>query len=237
VTKVIMPVTGATEWTLADGSNHPTGYWAEELVAAHKTFRDAGWEVQIATPGGVTPTVDANSLAPEYAGADEATIAQLKQYLDGLGDALARPSKLEDVDADEFDVLFAPGGHGPMQDLASSGPMGRLLITMVDAGKPVAAVCHASAALLSADRPDGSWAFDGYRLTGFSNAEEEAIGLAPLAAWLLEDRLRERGASYESGELWAPHVVTDRNLHTGQNPASSRPLAEHVVAAVGAAVV
>lgn len=232
-----MPVTGATEWTLADGSNHPTGFWAEELVAAHKTFRDAGWEVEIATPGGVTPSVDENSLKPEYTGADDAAIGRLKQYLDDLGDELAKPSKLEDVDADEFDVLFAPGGHGPMQDLAHSAAMGGLLINMLDADKTVSAVCHASAALLSADRPDGSWAFDGYRLTGFSNAEEEAIGLAPVAAWLLEDRLRERGGRYESGEMWAPFIVTDRNLHTGQNPASSGPLAEHLVATVRAAVV
>jgi putative intracellular protease/amidase len=237
LTKVLMPVTGATEWTLADGSNHPTGFWAEELVAAHEIFRDAGWEVQIATPGGVTPRVDANSLAPEYTGADEAAIAALKQYLASLGDDLAKPSRLEDVDPDGFDVLFVPGGHGPMQDLATSEAMGGLLLNMLDADKTVASVCHASAALLSADRPDGSWAFDGYRLTGFSNAEEEAIGLAPLAAWLLEDRLRERGGQYESGEMWAPYIVTDRNLHTGQNPASSGPLSEHLVAVVSATVV
>jgi putative intracellular protease/amidase len=232
-----MPVTGATEWTLADGSNHPTGFWAEELVAAHRAFNDAGWDVQIATPGGVTPSVDANSLAPEYTGMDDAGIAELTRYLDDLGDALARPSKLEEIDPDGFDLLFVPGGHGPMQDLANSAAMGGLLINMLDAGKPVATVCHASAALLSADRPDGSWAFEGYRLTGFSNAEEEAIGLAPLAAWLLEDDLRERGGQYESGEMWAPYIVTDRNLHTGQNPASSRPLAEHLVAVVKTAVV
>jgi putative intracellular protease/amidase len=231
-----MAVTGATEWTLADGSKHPTGFWAEELIAAHKTFRDAGWEVTIATPGGVTPQVDANSLSPEYTGLDEAGIGQLKQYLDNMGGDLGSTAKLESVDPEGYDVLFLPGGHGPMEDLASSPVMGGILINMLDAGKTVAAVCHASAALLSGERADGTWAFDGYRVTGFSNAEEEAIGLAPKAKWLLEDRLRDRGGLYESGEMWAPYLVTDRNLHTGQNPASSGPLAEHLVTNVSAAV-
>jgi putative intracellular protease/amidase len=230
-----MVVSGAHAWTLADGSSHPTGFWAEELVAAHRTFRDADWTVQIATPHGATPQVDANSLAPEYTGADKATLAELKSSLDSLSDELDRPAVLEHVDPLSYDVLFLPGGHGPMEDLAVSPRMGEVIIQMLDAGKPVAAVCHASAALLSADRSDGSWALEGYRLTGFTNAEERAVGLAPLAAWLLEDRLRERGGLFESAEMWAPFVVADRNLHTGQNPASSGPLAEHVVVTVDAA--
>jgi putative intracellular protease/amidase len=236
MTKVLMAVTGATSWTLADGSKHPTGFWAEELVAAHKIFRDAGYDITIATPRGVTPQVDANSLSPEYTGMDEAGLGQLKGYLENLSGELGSAAKLEGVDPDAHDLVFVPGGHGPMEDLANSSAMGRILISMLDAGKTVAAVCHASAALLSAERPDGTWAFDGYRMTGFSNAEEEAIGLAPAAAWLLEDRLRERGGLYEAGEMWGPYLVTDRNLHTGQNPASSGPLAEHLVTNVGAPV-
>lgn len=236
MTKVLMVVTGARAWTLADGSTHPTGYWAEELVASHRTFRDAGWAVDIVTPGGVAPVVDANSLAPEYTGADEQTLNELRAYIDGLGSELSSPKALESVDALSYDVLFVPGGHGPMEDLAVLPRMGEVLTQMLDAGKPVAAVCHASAALLSADRPDGTWAFDGYKVTGFSNAEEEAVGLAPVAAWLLEDRLRERGGDFQAAEeLWVPFIVADRNLHTGQNPASSGPLAEHLIATVDAA--
>jgi putative intracellular protease/amidase len=233
---VLMAVSGAHAWTLADGTEHPTGFWAEELVAAHRVFRDAGWNVTIATPAGRAPQVDANSLLPEYTGADEAAIAELRSYLDGLAPELEHPAALESVDPSDFDVLFLPGGHGPMQDLATSVRMGAILVEMLDARKVVASVCHASAALLSADRPDGSWALSGYRLTGFTNAEEEAVGLAPLAAWLLEDRLRERGAKFEAGEMWAPFLVSDRTLYTGQNPASSEPLAKQIVAAVSAAV-
>jgi len=231
-----MVLTGASGWTLSDGSTHPTGFWAEELIAPHKIFTDAGWEIEIATPGGVKPTVDRNSLSPEYTGADEAGIAALERYLESIADELSSPSRLESLEPADHDILFAPGGHGPMEDLAFSLAMGSLILGMLDSDKIVAAVCHASAALLSADRPDGSWAFDGYRLTGFTNAEEEAIGLAPVAPWLLETRLRERGSVFESGDIWMPFFVNDRNLHTGQNPASSGPLAERIVALVGAGV-
>jgi putative intracellular protease/amidase len=231
-----MVLTGASTWTLSDGSTHPTGFWAEELIAPHKIFHAAGWEVEIATPGGVKPTVDRNSLSPEYTGADEAGIAELTRYLESIDEELSTASRLESLDATNQDILFAPGGHGPMEDLAVSPATGSLIVGMLDADKIVAAVCHASAALLSADRADGSWAFDGYRLTGFTNAEEEAIGLAPAAPWLLETRLRERGGLFESGEMWMPFLVSDGNLHTGQNPASSGPLAEHLVALVAAGV-
>jgi putative intracellular protease/amidase len=231
-----MVVTGASSWTLANGSAHPTGYWAEELIAPHKVFNAAGWDVDIATPAAVKPTVDQNSLNTAYTGGDEASIDELKQYLESIDAELSSPLALESVDPADYDLLFLPGGHGPMEDLAVSPVMGKVILGVLDAGKPVAAVCHASAALLSADRADGAWAFDGYRVTGFSNAEEEAIGLAPVAPWLLETRLAERGGLYESGDMWMPYLVRDRNLHTGQNPASSGPLAEDLVAHVGAAV-
>jgi putative intracellular protease/amidase len=234
--KVLMVVTGASAWTLSNGSAHPTGFWAEELIAPHRIFNDAGWVLDIATPGGVKPTVDQNSLTPEYTGGDEAAIAELKQYLESIDGQLSSALVLDSVDPADYDILFAPGGHGPMEDLAVSPAMGSLILGMLDADKVVAAVCHASAALLSADRADGSWAFDGYRVTGFTNAEEEAIGLAPVAPWLLETRLRERGGVFESGDMWMPFIVSDRNLHTGQNPASSGPLADHLVTRVGAGV-
>lgn len=232
MTSVLLAVTGANEWTLADGSKQPTGFWAEELVEPHRIFREAGFGVTVATPGGVTPTVDRGSLAVEMNGGDEDKVAELRDHLDSISGELADALPLEEVNPDEFDLVFLPGGHGPMEDLADSAPLGRVLVTMLDEGKIVSAVCHAPAGLLPARRADGSWAFGGYRLTGFTNAEEQQAGLADRASWLLEDRLRESGAEFESGPAWSPHLVADRTLHTGQNPASSADLARQVVKAV-----
>ncbi|RVW02528.1 type 1 glutamine amidotransferase domain-containing protein [Rhodococcus spongiicola] len=229
MTRVLFVVTAADHWTLADGTAHPTGYWAEELVESLRVFEDAGYDVVITTPGGKAPVVDQTSLAAEVNGGEERA-EELKDYLARLKPRLDSPAVLEDADEKDFDLVFVPGGHGPMEDLAVSESFGDLLVKFFDAGKVISAVCHAPAALLPAKKADGSWLFDGYELTAFTNEEETQAGLAEKARWLLEDRLREQGAVFDAVAAWAPHVVVDRKLYTGQNPASSRPLAERIVA-------
>ncbi|MEZ0095152.1 type 1 glutamine amidotransferase domain-containing protein [Streptacidiphilus sp. EB129] len=221
--KILFVMTGVDYWTLADGTRHPTGFWAEEAVAPYETFTAAGHRITVATPGGVQPTVDRASLAAEVnggqAGADKVAAALTSMP------ELQQPVKLEDVDLAEYDAVFYPGGHGPMEDLAVNADSGRLLTLALRSGKPLGVVCHAPAALLAARDEDGSSPFAGYRLTGFTNTEETQAGLADKAKWLLQDRLVELGADFQEGAPWAPYVVVDRNLVTGQNPASSGPLA------------
>lgn len=229
--KILFVVSGADHWTLADGTAHPTGFWAEEAVAPYRAFTDAGHEVVVATPGGVVPTVDRGSLAPDVNGGQEgadAVAAGLEAF-----EELRRPVALEDVDPDAYDAVFYPGGHGPMEDLAVDPVSGRLLARVLASGKPLGVVCHGPAALLAATGPDGRSVFAGYRLTGFTNTEETQAGFADKAKWLLQDRLVELGADFHEGEPWAPFVITDRNLITGQNPASSAPLAAELLNRLG----
>ncbi|MET8716413.1 type 1 glutamine amidotransferase domain-containing protein [Streptomyces sp. NPDC004735] len=228
---VLFVLTGADHWTLNDGTAHPTGFWAEELAAPHRVFTQAGFDITVATPGGVAPTVDAASLAAEANGGQEHADA-VASYLASIDETLRIPARLEDIVPTSYDIVFYPGGHGPMEDLAVSEVSGRLLASALDSGTHVAVLCHAPAALLPARREDGSWPFAGYRMTGFSNAEETQAGLADKAPWLLENRLVELGADYAAADPWAVHTVHDRNLHTGQNPASSEQLAREIVAAL-----
>jgi putative intracellular protease/amidase/uncharacterized protein (DUF2267 family) len=225
---LLLVVTGADHWTLSDGTRHPTGFWAEELVAPLAVFDDAGVDVTIATPGGVRPTVDAGSLDPGMVGGAERA-AELRRALDAAADRLAAPMALEDVTASDYDGVFIPGGHGPMEDLAVSPDMGRLLVALLDDGKVVASVCHGPAALLPATRPDGTWAFADRNLAGFTNEEERQAGLADQAPWLLEDRMREAGGTLSGGTAWEPFSVVDGNVVTGQNPASSTDVARRTV--------
>ena len=231
MSNVLFVVTGARHWTLSDGTEHPTGYWAEELVAPYRVFTAAGHEVVVATPGGVQPVVDEASLAADtnggQAGADE-----MRAALAGISQ-LASPLRLEDVDASAYDAIFYPGGHGPMEDLAVDKTSAQVLADTLAAGRPLGIVCHAPAALLATET-DGGSPFAGYRLTGFTNAEEKQAGLADKAPWLLQDRLVALGADFVEGEPWAPNVVVDRSLYTGQNPASSGPLAERMLEALSA---
>ncbi|KIF78271.1 thiamine biosynthesis protein ThiJ [Streptomyces sp. 150FB] len=227
MSKILVVVTAADHWTLADGTKHPTGVWAEELVAPYQAFREAGHEVVIATPGGVPPTVDAGSLSAQANGGQ----AKVDELVAGLAeiDQLRRPVKLADAKAEDYDAVFYAGGHGPMEDLAVDAVSGTLLISALASGKPLGIVCHGPAALLATADASGRSPFAGYRATGFTNAEETHAGFADKAKWLLQDRLVELGVDFQEGSAFEPHVVVDRNLYTGQNPASSVPLAEEML--------
>jgi putative intracellular protease/amidase len=229
--KILFVMTGAGHWTLADGTEHPTGYWAEEFVAPHQAFTGAGHEVVVATPGGVVPTVDQASLTAEVVGGQDVADAMTAAL--SAAAELKSPITLEGADLAEYAAVFYTGGHGPMEDLAVDTDSARVLTGVMDAGKPVGVICHGLAALLATERPDNTSPFTGYRVTGFTKAEETQTGLADRAEWILEDRLVALGVRFSAGEPWAPHVVVDRNVHTGQNPASSAPLAAELLKALG----
>ncbi|TWG08542.1 type 1 glutamine amidotransferase domain-containing protein [Saccharopolyspora dendranthemae] len=227
--KILFVLTGADHWTLKDGTQHPTGFWAEEFAAPYVAFTEAGHEVVVASPGAVTPAVDRGSLSADANGGQDAA-DRITAVLDGATE-LKNPVDLASVDVDAYDAVFYPGGHGPMEDLAVSADSARVLTETLGSGKPLAIVCHGPAALLATEEA-GDSPFRGYRLTAFTNDEETQAGLADKAPWLLQDRLADLGVTFDEGPPWAPNVVVDRNLHTGQNPASSAPLAQRVLEAL-----
>lgn len=226
--KILFVMTGASYWTLKDGTRHPTGYWAEEFAAPYSALTGAGHEheVVVATPGGVVPYVDAMSLRPSMAGGEQIALEQ--EAVLRSAEELRRPIDLAGVRLEDCNAVFCPGGHGPMEDLWDNADMGRLLTAALASGKPLAIVCHAPAAMLSTRR-DGVSPFAGYRVTAFTNDEEEAVGLASKARWLLETELVNMGVDFTRGEMWKPYTIMDRNLRTGQNPASAGPLAQELL--------
>jgi len=225
--KVLFIVSGATYWVLKDGTRYATGYWAEEFAMPYKAITEAGHEVVVATPGGTTPNVDMMSLRPSMAGGEDGAL-ELEAIIRSA-EAMRRPLKLSDVRLEDYDAVYLPGGHGPMQDLAFDADAGRLLTAQLASGKPLAIVCHAPAAILST-RIHGVSPFKGYRVTCFTNEEEDGVGLASRAPWLLEDDIQEKvGVDFSRGPIWEPYMVEDRNLITGQNPHSAAVLAERLL--------
>lgn len=210
--------------TLGD-TGQKTGFWLEEFAAPYYVFRDAGLDVVLATPAGGQPPLDPKSEAPDAQTQDTGRFrkdeaAQL---------ALANTQKLSDIAAGDYDALFYPGGHGPLWDLAEH-PVSIALIEKYWAeGKPVGAVCHAPGVLRHAHKPDGSPLVQGKRVTGFSNSEEEAVGLTQVVPFLVEDALKQAGGLYERGDDWRVYAITDGHLVTGQNPASSAAAAQELV--------
>ncbi|MEU3186728.1 type 1 glutamine amidotransferase domain-containing protein [Streptomyces sp. NPDC006923] len=229
--KILFVVTGASYWTLKDGHRHPTGFWAEEFVAPYTAFTQAGYEVTVAAPGGVVPRVDTMSLWPEMAGGAEAS--RDEEMVLERADELRHPMPLRDVRVEDYDAVFYPGGHGPMEDLAFDKDSARILTEALASGKPLGVVCHAPAAMLATKRADGTSPFDGYRVTGFTNDEEEAVGFLSQAKWTMEDEVRKLRVAYSRGPVWEPYTVVDRNLHTGQNPASAGPASREILKVLG----
>jgi putative intracellular protease/amidase len=230
VARILFVVTGASYWTLKDGTRHPTGYWAEEFAAPYRVFSGAGHDIVVATPGAVVPHVDPMSLRPSMAGGEQRALDQ-EATLRAAGE-LRAPIALAGARSADYDAVFYPGGHGPMEDLWQDADSGRLLVAALASGKPLAIVCHAPVAVL-ATRRAGVSPLRGYRMTAFTNDEEDAVGLRAQAFWTAEDELVKMGVDYSRGDMWQPYTVVDRNLYTGQNPASSGPLAQQVLEVLG----
>jgi putative intracellular protease/amidase len=227
---ILIVLSAADRWTRADGSIYETGVWAEEFVAMDEAFIKAGLHVDIASPGGVAPTMDKRSLDPNTVGQE--TAERMRRYLAENAGRLESPMVLADVDVGRYDAVVVPGGHAPVEDLYKDADMGRVLVQADEEGKIIAAVCHGPAALLSAKDENGRWPFAGRRMTSLTDEEEIQFGTAENAPWLLAATLRKSGARFEQGPNWKVHVVSDGNLMTGQNPASSAALADAVIEAL-----
>jgi putative intracellular protease/amidase len=226
----LIVLTGSKVWTMKDGTPHPTGFWLREFMEAYNAFLNGGVAVSVATPGGITPTVDQLSFEVGYNDNSPDYVAEQRKWLEARQAELSASLKLEDVKPGTFDVIFVVGGHGPMQDLAVHPTIGDLLAANLnDANRFVGAVCHGPAAFLSAHSADGRWLFKGRKLCSFTNAEETQATFAGNAPWLLEDRLRLAGAVFESAKPWSVHVVADGNLVTGQQNNSSGAAAGEIV--------
>lgn len=203
-----------------------TGFWLEEFAAPYYVFRDAGATITLASPKGGQPPLDPKSDAPD---AQTPATERFKADLEANAQ-LAATHKLSEIDITAYDGVFYPGGHGPMWDLANDSDSIALIQDALAAEKPVAAVCHAPAALKNVKNADGTPLVKGKTVTGFSNSEEDAVGLSDIVPFLLEDTLKEQGGEYSRGDDWAVHVIEDGLLITGQNPASSEEAAKRLLA-------
>lgn len=205
----------------------PTGVWYEELATPYYAFLDAGHQVKLVTLGGKAVPIDPNS---DVTG-DDAPASVTRFRADAEATALLEnPGKLEDEDVTTYDALYIPGGHGAMYDLATSDLVAKVIGTAWDNGKVVASVCHGPAAFAKAKDANGDPIVKGRKVSAFTDSEEGGVGLADAVPFLLETRLRELGANFESVADWQPHAVADGQLVTGQNPASSEAAAEKVLA-------
>ena len=218
VKKVLMVLTSHD--TLGN-TGRKTGFWLEELAAPYYTFKDAGVDIVLASPAGGQPPLDPKSNEPSFQTdltrrfeADPAATAQL-----------AATVRLDSVNQADFDTVFYPGGHGPLWDLAEDQHSIALIEAFIAADKPVALVCHAPGVLRHVKSADGRPLVEGKKVSGFTNTEEEGVGLTDVVPFLVEDELKKLGGVYSKGPDWGSYVMQDGLLITGQNPGSSQAAA------------
>ena len=203
-----------------------TGFWLEELAAPYYVLKEAGAEVTLASPKGGQPPLDPKSNEPSFQ-TDETRRFEADAEATA---ALANTVPLSSVKVEDYDAVFYPGGHGPLWDLAEDRDSISLIENTLNAGKPVALVCHAPGVLRHAKKSDGSPLVEGKKVTGFTNSEEEAVGLTDVVPFLVEDELIKNGGLYSKVANWQPYAIRDGLLITGQNPASSTAAAKALVA-------
>jgi putative intracellular protease/amidase len=254
--KVLVVVSSKATLTLKDGKKYPTGYYFNELTVPVRKVMGDGYEVVFANPEGNAPVMDAHSDSPSYFGGDKAKYADFKKFHDGLS-GLKSPARLADVvrhGLDGYAGIFIPGGHAPMEDLVSDPSLGAALNYFHGAGKPTALICHGPIALLSTVPEAGKfkaalakgdktaagklaqgWPYAGYQLTIFSTAEEKIAEGSQLGGSVLfypDAALAQAGGKMKQAKEWSNNVVRDREVITGQNPASDGALAEEFVEAL-----
>lgn len=218
--KVAIIVTSHTD--MGGPDTEPTGVWLEELTTPYYALRDADLDVDVFTIAGGKVPVDPRSLA-----GDDEPEPSVKRYRDDADaqDLFADTPSIDDVVVDNYDVVFLPGGHGTMFDYPKSARLKSVVEQTLTSDKIMASVCHGPAGLTTAVDANGKSLLAGRRVTGFTNSEEDGVGLSDTVPFLLEDRLKDIGADYTSGPDWAPFAVQDGGLITGQNPASAGKVA------------
>src|SRR4051812_23442974 len=208
--KILMVITSHDQ---LGNTGRKTGFWLEELAAPYYVFKEAGAEIALASPKGGRPPLDPKSNEPEFR-----TDLTLRFEKDAAAEAqLDNTRHLDSVRQEDFDTVFYPGGHGPMWDLANSDVSTKLLESFLAAGKPIAVVCHSTAALRNVRTPDGKLLVEGKEVTGFTNGEEEGVGLTKVVPFLVENEMLAKGAIFSKKADWQVHVVGAGQLATGEN--------------------
>jgi putative intracellular protease/amidase len=220
--KVLMVLTSHDQ---LGNTGRKTGFWLEELAAPYYVFKEAGAQITLTSPKGGRPPLDPKSNDPNF----QTDITRRFEKDAAAEDQLSKTVRLDGVRQDDYDTVFYPGGHGPMWDIAEDKNSIKLIESFLAAGKYVALVCHAPGALRHVKTPQGKPLVEGKNVTGFTNGEEEEVGLTKVVPFLVEDELLRLGATFSKVKNWGVYTIVDGQLITGQNPASSGPAARVLI--------
>ena len=198
-----------------------TGYYLGEVSHPWEVLHKAGYEIDFVSPKGGTPPVDGFDLKDPV----NKEFWENQEYKNKI-DHSKTPSQ---VNPKEYSTIFYAGGHGAMWDFADNKELADIASKIYENGGIVAAVCHGPAGLVNIKLNNGKYLVDGKKINAFTNEEESEVKLTNVVPFLLEDKLKERGAKFEKSGLWQNHVVADQRVITGQNPQSAKSVGEAIL--------
>ncbi|WP_228372429.1 type 1 glutamine amidotransferase domain-containing protein [Chryseobacterium daeguense] len=198
-----------------------TGYYLGEVSHPWEVLHNAGYEIDFVSPKGGTPPVDGFDLKDPV----NKEFWENKEYKNKIDNSL-QPSQ---VNPSDYSTIFYAGGHGAMWDFADNKELSAIASKIYENGGIVAGVCHGPAGLVNIKLNNGKYLVDGKKINAFTNEEEAEVKLTNVVPFLLEDKLKERGAKFEKSGLWQNYVVSDQRVITGQNPQSAKSVGEAIL--------
>lgn len=211
--RVVMIVTNTNKM-----SSKETGLWLSEFVETATEMQQAGIEIVAVSPEGGRIPIDPDSYSNE-----------LPRLWDGVMEPIHDTAKISDVNPTDFDGIFLCGGHGAMVDFPNNEALKQLLLHFLTEKKVIGSVCHGAAGFVGVKNHNREYLVRGITLTGFTNEEEKQTESDAEVPFMLEDRLKEEGAIFQSGPAFESHVEVDGDFVTGQNPKSSLQTAQAMI--------
>lgn len=221
--KILLVVTGTGMYA---SGNLKTGLWLSELTHIYHCAKERGYEITLANPQGGNVPVDPQSLQPLFLDKLSGEYWENPEFRSKLQHA----KSLDEVAGQQFDCVYLAGGHGTMYDFPDNGVLQTIIKKQYEANRMVVTICHGACGLLNVKLSNGEYLIRNKKLTGYSWFEETLARRKKEVPFNLEAALKKRGAEYEKAFIpMTSKVVIDGHLITGQNPFSSKEIAEVVV--------
>lgn len=200
-----------------------TGWYLSEVTHVYYPLEKAGFQIDFASPQG--------GEAPLDEGSRDLKDPDNKRFLENadLMNRMKHTRKISEVNPKEYQVIHFAGGHGAMWDFHNNPDLDRVTASIYENGGIVSAVCHGPAALVNVKLSNGDYLVKGKDVSAFTDAEEKEVGLDKVVPFLIESKLRERGAKMKLAKNWADQSVVSGRLVTGQNPQSAHSVGRKIV--------
>ncbi len=210
---------------------HPTkeltGVYASEMIVPYYEFTDANIKVDLCSINGGKIPLDPVSIKYPLITKWDRRFLKDQDAMQKLNNSIA----IEDVEIENYDIVFIAGGFGAAYDLGINKTLGNKISKAYKHEILLGAVCHGVLGFRLA-KDNNKPLVENKQVTGVTNKQITELGvtITPLHP---ETELRRQKAIYQSRtrflDVLASFVVEDNNIVTGQNQNSGGEVAQRLM--------